>query len=235
MKFGARLPSDLPGAVFTARIIVRWRNIPAASPRALAPIIRTHLRRQTGGITEKYSVLDADAARDAVLAQVAEMSLPHDAGAVDLQLDIDLRADADSRRIAEQHVVRLRELQLSQESLRSSLLFLRDEVLAEPALGRIWWMQQHPELVAAIGREVFDEVLTEASTSRAKPRTDHDGFGPILTDFMTWLSEDVSLRRLAVSTLNDMLKGFGRHELLARLRQVSPELQSESEGDDGET
>lgn len=136
-KFAAVLPSNLPGAIFSAKFTALWRKTTLASPRVLKPVIRSELRRQAGEVTKNLSVLDVVAARDAVLARVAEATVRYDEAVVEVRVGIGLRADPDSKRIAEQHVVQLRELRLSQEAVRSCLLFLRDEVFAEPALGGI--------------------------------------------------------------------------------------------------
>lgn len=230
MRFTATLPSDLPGADFVATITARWRKTSGTPARVVAPAIRIHLRSAAAAVTETHSTRDPDAARDVVLREIATSTVDHAGRKIQVQASIRIRATQQSRRLAEQRTARARDLQLRQEAERDQLIFLRQEVFADPALGRIWWLQQSPQLVKAASEEILAQTLTDSATWAARStasRTTQDGMLSILMEFADWLARDEPARHVALDAFDKLLDILNPpHELRTRLRQL-PEFQPE--------
>jgi hypothetical protein len=224
VRFTATLPSDLPGVDFVATITARWRKTRGTPARVVAPAIRVHLRSAAAAVTQTHPTRDPDAARDAVLRDFAVSTVDYAGALIQVHASIRLRVAPQGRRLAEQRTARARDLQLRQEAERNRLVFLRQEVFADPALARIWWLQQRPQLITAAGEDILVKTMEE-SASAAASRPTQDRLLPILTELVAWLARDEPSRRYALYVLDKLLDIVPPpDELRDRLRQL-PEFQ----------
>ncbi|MBG0568409.1 hypothetical protein [Actinoplanes aureus] len=118
--------------------------------------------------------------------------------------------------------------ELKAELLR--LEFLRDHVFTDAALGRIWWMSQRPELVDAVGSQIFLDTLHESAAAQlSDSQLSEAELLPLLIDFVTWLSSGEKRAELAIELFATTLATVGRTDLQERLDRIRTEGPQRSE------
>jgi hypothetical protein len=228
-KYTTALHSDLDGALFTAEINASWHCSSVLFPSSkIESIVRIGIRARAEQVTSDKSVCDIDAARDAVLAEIAEFRIRHSGDLlIEVQTRVKLNADTNSLRLADQRLLQRRQQKLSQEDERERLLFLRNEVMAEPAMGRIWWMLQKPDLISAVGEKIFTETMQTATNRDVDIR--QNDIVEIIAEFAHWLDSDDGRAKLALNMLDRLLDTFEQEELRSRFRSLHPQASSNGE------
>jgi hypothetical protein len=223
--FNTSLPSDLPGSVFTAHVKARWRS----NSKIPAHVIRARLRDEIAAVTVNRSVAEIDAATDAALTKLAQLTIDHSGSLATVHTGLELKVDIVSKRLADQRLKERREVQIRHQEHRAWLAFLRDEVFADPALARIWWLQQRPELITAVGERTFLDAIAAAETAKTTDRTHQDAIVHIMEELVTGLLQDAENRSIALRLLDKMLNTF-RPDLSIRLQRLEPALSNSEVG-----
>jgi hypothetical protein len=223
VKFTARLPSDLPGADFVAIIDARWRRGSGTELRGVEPVIRNHLRREAAAVTRGYSACEPDAAGDAVRRRLVISTVKDTGVTVHVQVKVRLDVTQQGRVLAEQRIARARDVQLHQEAEHARLMFLRQKVFADPALGRIWWLQQSPQLLSAANERMLEKAMEESANWVAKTRATlrtPDGLVAILTELADWILRDEQTQRAALDVLDKVLTFLDPPDMQNSRRQL---------------
>jgi hypothetical protein len=218
--FSAALPSDLPGAAFKAKIDAWWPakySIPTYA-------VRSAIRREASAVTAALSVLDVEDAADAVLTKIHRLEVSYSSTTVNVNSSVRLRIDADSRRLADQRVEDRRQRQTWQENHRDWLAFLRDDVFADEVLAPIWWMQQRPELISAVGQQTFMEAAAAAKVARTATRSGHDAIVQIVEELISRIGQDERRLTLALQVLDKTLETFGYSDLRRRFMRLESNM-----------
>jgi hypothetical protein len=218
--FTTSLPSDLPGAVFKAKVEVRW----LAKPGIPAHVVRSAIRREASAVTSALSVLDVDDAADAVQTKMDVVEVSYLSAKVDVKASVELRTEPDSKRLADQRLEDRRQWQAWQQNHRAWLTFLRDEVFADEVLAPIWWMQQRPELISAVGKQTFMEAADAAKVAHTATRSGHDAIVQIIEDLIARIGQDERRLTLALQVLDKTLETFGYSDLRQRFIQLESGL-----------
>jgi hypothetical protein len=218
--FRVRLRSKVPEAHFQVLIQMEWppgRQV----DQVQCSLAEQHLLRTAQAVAENYSVLDPDEAR----------------GAIDLQLFWNLRSEGAGIHPAAARVIRIevgpddRHLAEAQEALRRQtalaqverseeakrLRILGDDILTNPTLTRLWWLEGKPdklkELVKPDTMKVFEDVA-ELFNAPAE-RVAADPISELIRIFLGDL--DAQCREQLISQLQFVFRSYERHDLVGNL------------------
>lgn len=161
--FGARLQSSLPEACFQARFHVDWPPTGGDPSLEIRSYAERQLRRTAQRTARAHSLLDIDEAQTAINLAL-QQDLPLAVANVRLiSAEAVLSVLPADRELAEQYEKLQRDTALTRETQRAELDRLRlmgDQILADPALARLWWLdgkrEKLPQLVQMDG--IFEQT-----------------------------------------------------------------------------
>jgi hypothetical protein len=213
-----RLPSAFPEAQFQATITMVWPPgiVPDQRQRALA---ERQILDTARPVARQYSVLDPDEARASVDLELWGRGVTGDDSQL-VMASTSIEVDSDDRRLAEECEALRRQTALTREARLEEVERLRvlaDEVLANPTLARLWWLEGKPgkleDLVAKGKEETFEKV----AELFGKP-ADIQPADPIAELIRLFLQDlDSRLREQLISQLRFVFADHERPDLVAGL------------------
>lgn len=216
--FQGRLPSKLPQAQFQVVIQAEWPTGWRVDP-VRRSLVEQHLLAAARSAAEHYSVLDpgeAGAAMDLELSSQVDMQ---DAGIHPTTACItQIEVGQDDRRMAESQEAFCRQTALTQiEQMEDArrLRILSDEILIDPTLARLWWLDGKPERLAELVAQgkMFEEV-SDLFCRSPEPLAAE----PIAELIRIFLKDlDVGCREWLVGQLHRVFGSFERGDLADKL------------------
>jgi hypothetical protein len=165
--------------------------------------------------------VDVDGAADAVVMKIDQLDVAYMDVSVHIRADANLSVEADSRRLAEQQLEDCRQWQAWQERHHLWLAFLRDEVFSDAALAQIWWLQQSPELISAIGQDAFARTTAAVKVAQSERRSGQEAIVHTIEEFVARIAQDERRWIAALQLLDKMLDRFGYSDLRDSLHQLT--------------
>ncbi|MEV5434118.1 hypothetical protein [Streptomyces sp. NPDC052701] len=207
---GERIPSHIASVFFTVRIDGVWRLMHDApldhhDPTTLA---RHHLRQEAARVLGRYSVLQLAAAQDAANTTVMRWHRP--AAGLEVTGAVQLAATARDRDLAEEHARRQQASDLEHEDQRRRLAHLQ-QVLADPDLRRVWWMDRFPDR--------YTELTALAEKLKSLPLPHEPGNDDTHSDIQRFTDQFLTAlhtpqqRELFLRVLSQTLTALGQHDL----------------------
>ncbi|MEV8379187.1 hypothetical protein AB0P21_41005 [Kribbella sp. NPDC056861] len=184
------LPSDLPGAMFSAVIRVR-----RPADRALLAAVR----RKAGLQAELFAVDRPDAAEDAIWMAVTTT--------FDISVSVRLKVDPSSAGLQQARLDLERQRRTHLEGLQQQLRFVREQILSDAATGRLWALLTFPEFAAQQGGRVIDQLLSSPTAE-----SDH------ATAFLEWLTTTDQEGLSGLQSLSRVLTSCEQHDAVRSLQ-----------------
>jgi hypothetical protein len=195
-KFSIRIRTSNATVVF--QVQVWWRKNPDIS--------LTTIYDQLVGLSKKALQDLPETGLDSIAIRLRESSFSHFLGSLTVEVAVTEERDEATK-------------ELQAELAR--LQFLRDNVFVDAALGRIWWMSQQPELVTAIGNEIFLTALQEAAvTQHSDTELSQVKMLPVLIDFVAWLGSGKDRAEFSIDVLAAVFSAMGREDLGKQLESI---------------
>ncbi|MDB4873503.1 MAG: hypothetical protein JWL97_4507 [Gemmatimonadales bacterium] len=176
-SFAARLGSSLPEAYFRAVIDLTWPPLREDLPPGLRACAEQQLRGTIQQTAQQHSVLHLGEAESAINLALHKDRQLTDADVRLIAAEAILTAEPAGLELAEQHEVLQRESVLAHAGQQANLDRLRhlgDQILTDPALARLWWMDGNrdrlPKLVEMDG--MFEKAAALITTQPEPARTD---------------------------------------------------------------
>lgn len=205
-----RLPSNLAGASFDASAEVFWDD---RAPRnghgdPAAPAV-AHVRAVATEIAETHSVLDGATVEHLMNVRLADPQPVPGRPGLRVYANVRLMVDAESRDAAKEH----ERYRAKVENWR----MLRDQVLADPVMACVWWLDDHPERLQALPQmDSAFERLAALTVAGAGSGSDLVRVAQLLQRFVTGL-EAVDRQRL-VEAIGYVMANYGRQDLADELK-----------------
>jgi hypothetical protein len=167
LRFRSLLRSDIEPALFQAQFMIRWTPLTETGNHATAyleTIVRNHTYTNAGKLTGGWPLQQADAAQDAVNIDFRKLAgvTVHPGVRIDSAW-VHLSASRRMRRMIRKEQDRLlpqatgkRAAQLAE---LADLRLLRDEILAYPDLGLVWWLRNRCEGPGTLSKEEFNNAV----------------------------------------------------------------------------
>lgn len=220
-RFLGRLRSSLEGAYFQAAFDVAWTaNADGGYPRAVQEAhIFQYLSHVAEQVTVRCSVLEVELTRSQVAIELNSVrGLPNtDVSLTDVQ--VHLSPDPAGAEFAARHEQFRREIALTRahhESQAAQLQLMRQHILADSSVARLWWLDGKPERLAQmVGQgDLFERVVDLLSGSRREAAGDERIAG-LIGRFLEELGPEH--RELLLRQLGRVFESYERHDLAAGL------------------
>jgi hypothetical protein len=161
-----RLPSNLPGAMFTASIAARW--MPADQG---AETVFAYLGRKGAELTSQFSVLDPDSVRDALniwfsrLPEMPNSSIRIHHARVTVLAVPDEHRDFAQRMAAVERQANVETAGM--EATRKRLTTIRELFLSDSPMARLWWSKGEPDRLLSLNGDSanFESIVDLVSDS----------------------------------------------------------------------
>jgi hypothetical protein len=221
-RFVTSLPSDLPGALFTATVGSSWDPQERTPRTGVEPWIRSQLRDTAAEITRRYAVDRVDAANDAVQLAIADASWEMASGQViEVTSFVQLTVDAQSKQLQEQRVTAERQRQLVSEAEAAQLESLQRDCLLNASSARLWALMRYPELATGPQGDVVQGIVDDAEMN-ASTRSEASSQHEVAAGLIAWLIGDADDSALGRKMLYNYLGMVGEHELREHLHKLGP-------------
>jgi hypothetical protein len=218
--FRARIASELPEAQFQVTIQTGWPQGGKVGqvPRSLA---EQHLLRVAQMAASEYSVLDLDEARAEIDLQLFRNLSPEGSELPPVAAWVSrIDAGPDDQHLAEGHEALRRQTALAQFEQAEEVKRLRmlgDQVLADPTLASLWWLDGKPdrleELIRADKKKVFENVADLFSAVG-----EGLAVNPIAQLIRVFLEDlDGSCRQQLIKQLTVVFRAYEHHDLADQL------------------
>jgi hypothetical protein len=218
--FRVRLPSELREAQFQATIRMEWppgRHI----DRVLQSVVEQHLLGAARSAAKNYSVLDPHEACAAIDLELFGHLQPEGTDIYPVAASVaEIAADLEDQHLAESQEALRRQTALAQAERTEEVKRLRilgDEILTDPMLARLWWLDGKPDrlekLVELGNNKVFEDVVgllsTPAEQLAAEPITE------LIRIFLQDL--DPPYREQLIRQLQFVFRSYERIDLAGKL------------------
>jgi hypothetical protein len=218
--FTARLPARPRESCFHVKVQLTWTTGKEADVRLQSATEQT-LLSAARATALSYSVLDSDEARAAINLELdRNISHQEEEDGPSAAIVTEILVLPDDRHMAETYEALLRETALTRTQQREKLERLRilsDQVLSDPALAGLWWLDNKPdklpELVTLGKKKVFEEAVSLFGTSseHATP----DPIPELIRLFLHDLGPD--LRQQLIERLHLVFISYERPDLAGQL------------------
>lgn len=197
IKFRTPLRSDITNAWFRARFIIEWALLPEGGSHNISyleAIIRSRVHNRSGKITAQWSPIQVRAAQDAVnvdLRNLADDEL-HSAiriNSVVARLRVSRNLIRAIRKEEARHIPQTTGKRAAQLAEIASLHVLRDEILASPDLGLVWWLRSRCGGSSSLTEDEFRHA-TELINLTCVGKTGPASTGEILDEVLQDIDQD---------------------------------------------
>lgn len=214
--FPASLSSCVPGSYFRAYFRANWYEH-AGRPQLNRQSLQHAIVQSAEQVTRTLSVARLETAQVLVNGALQTLRLPPETPAPGLTVAVNLTADDEEVRAAQQWEKlqsRLEVQRLTAELELDRLRHLRSEVFGDPGIARTYWLDKHPERPDEVLSDRFERIA-ETLGAEAGPSTTQ--IANILRAFLTEL--DAEDKKTLVTLLSNLLIRHRREDLAARLPQ----------------
>lgn len=218
--FRARIASKLPEAQFQVTIQTGWPR-GAQVGQLSHSLAEQHLLRVAQMVASEYSVLDSDEARAEIDLQLFRNLSPEGSELSPVAAWVSrIDAGPEDQHLAERHEGLRRQTalaQLEQTEEVKRLRMLGDQVLADPTLASLWWLDGKPdrleELIRTDKKKVFENVA-DLFSAVGEGLT----VNPIAQLIRIFLEDlDGSCRQQLIKQLTVVFRAYERHDLAGQL------------------
>jgi hypothetical protein len=218
---------------FKARIQVVWRHTSGQPPLFASHDVAAHAIRPQLDEARKYSVLRADAARQAIRAALIQI-LPIRAHGVEvvhaaIVLQVDEETLAAARRLEEAR----RELdldELARRQVKARLEFLKTECLADPGTAKLFALiGSSPRVGGPPDDATLDEIVRAVHIWRPESRWIE--LAQLLHQFLRDLNHSEQAELLHI--MQSAVRTLGRNELADRIASLTPPAKITPQSADG--
>lgn len=228
-RFSLLIASSHPASFFHLEVRVSWKfenrvDFESNSFR----IIREAVRQKSEDMLGAASVLMCEPIVETLSEDLSHFICCGLNGApLQVRASVKVEIDSASRAAALDFCHRSGERAAGRAAELERVKFLQSEILADPALGRIWWMLQRPELIREVGNELFMEVLAYSRSERAGgAQADGMELLPVLIEFVRWLNGQDHRADVALRLFDALLETLDERVIQSELRKIRPDLRS---------
>jgi hypothetical protein len=207
-RFACTLPTANPGIRFRTRGTTWWRPEaewarPLAETRAIA---LKSIAERAGDITSTFEPHDLFTAQQELVNELHHWTKAGNVIGLSIRAHITVSLTSRARQNTAVHADALRDQHRDEATHRHHLLFAHEQVMADPILARLWWLERHacdPHSITSW--KSFDTIVGPLLRPGDTPEARAARIAAVLTDVFTELEADEERRALFLTVVGKVL------------------------------